>query len=419
MTFEVTSAGPFYSIYRGFVSDVADPLRMGRILVSVPAVFGVDPQTGDSPTNPNWAYPIMGAGAGEGFIHIPQVGDTVWVQFEDGDPDRPVWQHGSWTMRGGHNNAPRHAIGKNDNSDNKLRGTDTVPNSQFPGGPTTTQTIQTPAGRLEFNSAQGEERVVLEHKSGSRIEILPDGTVHVIAGGNKRQVTGGSLVEDTRGGATRTIEGKTTDTYGKGHDIVENGAHNATYNGKTVVTHKDVEYYANSMIIKSASLEHSVTGTAAYSYGGDVGQSIFGSYRSVILDTARWIITNSGADPVGLSIKQAHPLIGDVSVETGSDPTGLTNNKLLLRHPIGHIPGLADIVLQAVAILSLTAPLVTIGATEGILGKEPVVKAVSLLAYLNGHIHTGGTIAGFTGVPDLATTPALIAGIASTSLLVQ
>ncbi|MDN5794390.1 MAG: phage baseplate assembly protein V [Intrasporangium sp.] len=79
---------PFWGKYRGVVSDNADPLRIGRIRATVPDVYGGDES--------GWAMPAAPfGGAGSGFFAIPPTGAGVWLEFEHGDPDYPVWS-GCW-----------------------------------------------------------------------------------------------------------------------------------------------------------------------------------------------------------------------------------------------------------------------------------------------------------------------------------
>ncbi len=81
----------FYGKYRATVTDNNDPDQSGRIRVSVPALFD------DSETD--WAVPCVPyAPAGHGFFVIPEKGDSVWVEFEAGDPSRPIWTGGWWTQ---------------------------------------------------------------------------------------------------------------------------------------------------------------------------------------------------------------------------------------------------------------------------------------------------------------------------------
>ena len=39
---------------------------------------------------------LPGAGINTGVFTVPQIGSGVWVEFEQGDPDRPIWVGGYW-----------------------------------------------------------------------------------------------------------------------------------------------------------------------------------------------------------------------------------------------------------------------------------------------------------------------------------
>jgi uncharacterized protein involved in type VI secretion and phage assembly len=79
----------FLGKYRGTVEANVDPRKMGRLQVSVPAVLG-DSQL-------SWAMPCVPyAGPGVGFFAMPPVGANVWVEFEDGDQDYPIWSGCFW-----------------------------------------------------------------------------------------------------------------------------------------------------------------------------------------------------------------------------------------------------------------------------------------------------------------------------------
>lgn len=78
----------FFGKYRGTVSDNKDPLMLGRVKASVPDVLG-DSDSG-------WAMPCFPfGGSGMGFYAVPDVGAGVWIEFEHGDPDYPIWS-GCW-----------------------------------------------------------------------------------------------------------------------------------------------------------------------------------------------------------------------------------------------------------------------------------------------------------------------------------
>ena len=82
------SGAPYLGKFRGVVTDTTDPLMMGRVKATVPDVFGDDPC--------GWAMPCAPfGGSGIGFFAVPPVGAGVWIEFEQGDPDYPIWA-GCW-----------------------------------------------------------------------------------------------------------------------------------------------------------------------------------------------------------------------------------------------------------------------------------------------------------------------------------
>ena len=79
----------YYGKYRGTVLDNIDPLQMGRLMVQVPDVSNILPST--------WAMPCLPfAGIQSGMYAVPIIGSGVWVEFEQGDSDYPVWVGCFW-----------------------------------------------------------------------------------------------------------------------------------------------------------------------------------------------------------------------------------------------------------------------------------------------------------------------------------
>jgi uncharacterized protein involved in type VI secretion and phage assembly len=79
--------------FRGTVVNTADPEGLGRIQAQVPDVTPRRPST--------WALPCAPvAGNGMGIRATPPVGANVWIEFEQGDPNRPIWSGGFWTNAG-------------------------------------------------------------------------------------------------------------------------------------------------------------------------------------------------------------------------------------------------------------------------------------------------------------------------------
>src|SRR5690242_6723599 len=78
----------FHGKYRGKVTDNRDPLQLGRVRAEVCDVLG-DKESG-------WAMPAFSAaGSGMRVFALPKVGAGVWIEFEQGRPDFPVWS-GAW-----------------------------------------------------------------------------------------------------------------------------------------------------------------------------------------------------------------------------------------------------------------------------------------------------------------------------------
>ena len=79
----------FHGKYRGTVLQNTDPEFRGRIVAIVPDVQGLVPLT--------WAMPCVPmAGKLQGTFMVPQVGSGVWIEFEQGDPDYPIWVGCFW-----------------------------------------------------------------------------------------------------------------------------------------------------------------------------------------------------------------------------------------------------------------------------------------------------------------------------------
>lgn len=81
----------YYGKYRGTVIENLDPEQIGRILVMVPDVLGMTPSS--------WAMPcVPAAGIQSGMFIVPPIGSGVWIEFEQGDPDYPIWTGGFWGL---------------------------------------------------------------------------------------------------------------------------------------------------------------------------------------------------------------------------------------------------------------------------------------------------------------------------------
>jgi len=121
--------------YRGTVSQNVDPEQRGRLQVVVPDVTGTE----DS----SWALPCVPyAGKGVGLFLIPPTKASVWVEFEYGDRDKPIWSGCFWP----------------DQAD--------VPASP---GVAETKILKTEQATITLSDQQGSSGITIETKNGMKI----------------------------------------------------------------------------------------------------------------------------------------------------------------------------------------------------------------------------------------------------------
>lgn len=98
MTTTVTP-GRFVGKYRATVLVNVDPEQRGRLQLTIPDVLGEIPST--------WAeacVPLAGpTGPPMGVYMVPPIGAGVWVEFEQGDHNYPIWTGCRW---GGQSDIP-------------------------------------------------------------------------------------------------------------------------------------------------------------------------------------------------------------------------------------------------------------------------------------------------------------------------
>jgi uncharacterized protein involved in type VI secretion and phage assembly len=71
------------------VLDNVDPMQIGRLMVQVADASNIIPST--------WAMPCFPFGGIQaGMFAIPAIGSGVWIEFEHGDVDYPIWVGCFW-----------------------------------------------------------------------------------------------------------------------------------------------------------------------------------------------------------------------------------------------------------------------------------------------------------------------------------
>jgi hypothetical protein len=85
----MTTQQTYLGKYRGMVVNNIDPMMQGRLLVQVSDVCGLIPMT--------WALPCVPmAGLQTGIVALPIIGSGVWIEFEQGNPEHPIWVGCFW-----------------------------------------------------------------------------------------------------------------------------------------------------------------------------------------------------------------------------------------------------------------------------------------------------------------------------------
>ncbi|WP_436689356.1 phage baseplate assembly protein V [Geodermatophilus sp. CPCC 205506] len=222
----------FYGKYRGFVVDNEDPARLGRLRVRVPSLLGNDVVTG-------WAAPCLpyGGAAGEGFLFLPAPEAGVWVEFEEGDLEFPVWVGTFWSRPGDSSQLPR----------------PTAPDGEEAGevqDPPTRKILTTACGHtLQFEDADGEESVLLHDGVNGHLVVLDGDGLSIVDGVNGHEirlsssgvritdgVSEGNTVELAAGGITLADKNQNRIVMGAGGIQLGDGAAQALVLGTQLAT---------------------------------------------------------------------------------------------------------------------------------------------------------------------------------------
>jgi len=136
-----------YGKFRGLVVDNVDPQKRARLKLHVPSILG-EQET-------DWALPclVFGGLADQGLFSVPEMNAQVWVEFEEGDLQRPIWTGTFWQQSAD------------------------VPQEAALDQPTT-RLLKTPSGhRLQFDDEQSAEKITLHHSSEAELVIDENGSI--------------------------------------------------------------------------------------------------------------------------------------------------------------------------------------------------------------------------------------------------
>ncbi|MCP4147522.1 MAG: phage tail protein, partial [bacterium] len=181
------SKNRYYGKYRGIVTGNDDPKNLGRLIVQVPSLLKEE--------NFGWATPCVpyGGSADLGFFFIPEVGAGVWIEFEEGELDHPIWVGTYWRQPGGENQVPRPMDDKGAEAGNKP-------------APPTCNTIKTKVGHtIQLDDTDKQEMITIVEAKHNHVFTMDNEGITMTDGTNKHDV-----VMDKNGITLTAFEDKKT-----------------------------------------------------------------------------------------------------------------------------------------------------------------------------------------------------------------
>ena len=151
---------PFYGKFRGVVSDNGDPNNLGRIRAKVPDVLGEEES--------GWAMPAVPyAGKSVGLFLIPPTDALVWIEFEHGDPDYPIWSGCFWA------------------------------DGEVPVSPASAdkKVLKTDAGTITLDDTQGSTSITIETTNSLKLKMDQQG-IEISNGSQKIMISSSSVSVD-------------------------------------------------------------------------------------------------------------------------------------------------------------------------------------------------------------------------------
>ena len=153
----MSSERQFYGKFRGVVSDNSDPSNLGRIRARVADVYGEEES--------GWAMPsVPYAGNNVGLFLIPPTNASVWIEFEHGDPDYPIWSGCFWAE----NETPASPA----SADKKV--------------------LKTGAGTITLDDTQGSNSITIETTNSLKIKLDQQG-IELSNGSQKIMISSSSV----------------------------------------------------------------------------------------------------------------------------------------------------------------------------------------------------------------------------------
>lgn len=197
----------FFGKYRGLVVDNADPQKLGRLKVRVPSLLGEQVVTG-------WATACTpyGGADNQGLLMVPDVGAGVWVEFEEGDLEFPIWVGTYWSKPSGASELP------------KPNGVDGAEAGEVQDPPTR-KTLKTSKGHtIQLEDKTDEESIlIVEGQKKHFVLINKDGITIQDAAGNSLVMSSSAVTLTAKADLTIDATGQALVIKAKTIDLKKEG----------------------------------------------------------------------------------------------------------------------------------------------------------------------------------------------------
>jgi type VI secretion system secreted protein VgrG len=312
----------YYGKYRGYVHDVTDPERRGRIRAMVPRLLGESTPTG-------WALPSAPyAGPDQGLFTIPDIGAGVWIEFEEGDLSKPIWS-GQWW------GAPADADIGTPDSTARQPVPPTAGGSPTPETPQHEYPRETAEPRVRIlKSATGhhivlddrpeQERIEIHDSQGNRLILSREGLDRIMS--NERTLNKGSRSTQIDGSDRTDLAGNQTEVVGGRSERSVGGDAKVTVTGNLVeqvggsAWSRTVDGQGTTIAV-GGQLNEAVSGGVSRTVSGAVSDTVVSGYGltsggSISMAAAGPVKLSAGLPDLTLSAFSVDAFLGNLSINT-------------------------------------------------------------------------------------------------------
>lgn len=431
----------YWGKYRAFVRDRNDREQRGRLRVYCPQVMGLEDDSDHWLGFAEACLPMGGEfGIGD-FPRLPGIGAGVWIEFEQGDVEHPIWV-GSWVAgsspagtgpdQDGESELPRPAKGVFDETARGPKGTDIAqtkiinlddetavngsahpePLSPYGSGYPDSRIIKTASGHvIELDDSEGSERIHIYHRSGHYYEVNSDGNLVHKTVGKRHDIIQGTHVRHSAADLV-VVDGPVGQTIG--------GLVSQVFLDDVTRMYSKIvrDFFLTDVTQKyKGDLRHEVSGSFNQRINANFAQNILGGanvlvsgvYDFTTLEKVSFTMGNTGTARTAMTMSA---LLGGMSFSTNEGDMEMST--LLGNLDLSTLAG--DINIEAggvspVGNITLTSLKQILAGVEVLIGGEaaiePVVLGTQLLTFLKALVTALAAHVHPTSSPGAPTSPSI------------